>query len=106
MVEEIYLPWVGFSIEDLSDKQHRVVLVELDEFDKRVIHHQIIRIFFRAALLRGGGLGGGVAHGDMCLGATAAAPAAASKGGGHRAGASHDHGQRLAASKRPATACG
>jgi hypothetical protein len=34
----------------------------------------------------------------MCLGATAAAPAAASKGGARRGHGSH--GQRLAASKR------
>ena len=81
MVEELYLPWVRFSVEDLSDKQHRVVFVELDEFHKRVIRHQVIGNFFRDRLCRVGGRGGGGRQGDICLGAAAAAPAAASKGG-------------------------
>ena len=95
VVEELYLPWVRFGVEDLAHKQDRVVLVELDEFDKRVIRHQVIGIFFGGRLWRGGGWGGGgrVAHGDICLGAVSLAPRRGAKGGGHRR-------------QQPVTACG
>lgn len=81
MVEELYLPWVRFSVEDLSDKQHRIVFVELDEFDKRVIRHQVIGNFFRDSLCRGRGRGGGGRHGDICLGAASLAPRRGAQGG-------------------------
>ena len=83
MVQELHLPRIRLSVQHLLDKQHRVVLVELDEFDKRVIRHQIIGNFFRDRLCRGGGRGGGgrVAHGDICLGAVSLAPRSGEQGG-------------------------
>ena len=55
MVEELHLPCIRLGVQYLAHKQHRVVLVELDEFEKGVIHHQIIGIFFRDRLCLGGG---------------------------------------------------
>ena len=37
VIQELNLPRVRLSVQHLSDKEHRVVLVELDEFHKWVI---------------------------------------------------------------------
>ena len=55
VIEKLYLPRIRLGVKHLFDKEDRVILVELDEFNKWVIRHQIIGIFFRGALLRGGG---------------------------------------------------
>ncbi len=85
VIQEFNLPLVRLGVQYLSDKQDRVILVELDEFDKRVIRHQIIGNFFRGGFLCGGG-GRGGGHRVMgfggCLVATSAATAAKRKGGG------------------------
>jgi hypothetical protein len=55
VVEELYLPRIGLSVQHLFDKEDRVVFVELDEFNKWVIRHSVIGNFFRDRLLSSGG---------------------------------------------------
>ena len=71
------MPRVRGHAKDFSDEEDRVVLVEFDEFHKRVIRHQVCGIFWgRGHFSHGGYRGVG-----RRFGASSAAPAAKAKGG-------------------------